>query len=277
MEKWKKFSVDSESYIVKFIRSDAEPVVTCFLSDFKSLWSECITSTSILQKRFTELNRRLDVDDDKLLEIITKLPESIQFAQFNPAEDGVRKLCFEYHLSAEIILRHNWHLQKSDEQTFFEQITKPMMNQMLTFYDNQTKLIDIVKRKDQEIEQYKLDGAPPITRQQLVTKPFDISDVPLNVNMFECPITEFTGEFASNDGLTTKASDQIDLGQDDGKPGTNSNTPSRLKGLTPIKRIQKIQYADSDDDEETNESKPRQTKAVPIDFYLNRRRKIRKL
>lgn len=272
MEKWKKLSIGSESYIVKFIKSDAEPIVTCLLSNFKSIWSESITSTSILQKRFTEFNRRLDIEDDKLLGIITNLPESIQNTKFDAAEDGVRKLSFEYHLSAEIILRHIWFLQKSDEQTFFEQITKPMMNQMLELYDSHTKLIDIVKRKDQEIEQYKLDGAPPITRQQLVTKPFDIVDAPRNMNMFECPIIEFEREFGFNDGLTSKAIDQIDLGKNDGNSSTISNKPSRLKGLTPIKRIQKIQYDDSDDDD------LRQLKETPpTRLHINRRRKIRKI
>lgn len=255
MEKWQKFNIGDDIYIIKFRRndkSDPESSVTCWLSNFKTLWSEAITSASMLQKRFSESNHRLDIENDKLLDIITHLPESIEYTKFQATESN-HKLSFEYHLSEEIRLRHWWLLRKSDDDTFFEHITKPMMAQLLEMHNNRASLIDLVQRKDQEIEQYKLDGAPPLTRKQLVTRPFDIGDFMLNAEVFQCSVMakEFGslekgiyGAMADSDGK-----DREYAGKTSGDTSsTSSNNSKSLKGFTPLKRIQPIQYDDSDED-----------------------------
>lgn len=249
MEKWNKLLIGTVPYVIKFQKNatpDSDPIVTCWLSNFKSIWTESIASISILQKRFSELNRRLDIDDDQLLDIVSRLPESIQHTKFEPDDNEKHKLCFEYDLSKEVKVRHFWLLQKSNEQSFYEHITKPMMAQMLELHANHTKLIDLVKRKDQEIEQYKLDGAT-LTRKQLATKPFHSDDVALEADMFECSATELASEFGVFAAVqSTETKDDTAGG---GTPGSAGSKAKAIKGPVPLKRIQPIQYYENSDDE----------------------------
>lgn len=281
MDKWIRLVIDSECFVIKFqknIASDSNAIVTCWLSNFKLLWTESIASIAILQKRFSELNRQLDIDDDKLFEMITRLPQSIQYTEFQANENGKHKLSFEYHLSKEIKARYCWLLQKSNEQLFFEHITKPMMSQMLELHTSRSQLIDLVQRKDQEIEQYKMDGAK-LTRKQLATKPFESDDVSLKVDMFECSVADFSRECGAIDGdsmLKTESKDNTGIEATPGRIGKKTKT---IKGLVPLKRIQPIQYVDSDDDSQADKQTSYQnvTANKQTSHDTNHTKRIRKI
>lgn len=199
MEQWSKFENNSRLFIVKFCRNKntddtPKPVITCWLSDFTSLWTESIETNELLIQRIATENPCLVIDgiQDKILNTISAVGGNDIIKIEENAENGQLTLNLKYNLPLKI----RWLLDKCDEQMFFNQVTSLMLRQVYCLQQNNDALIDIIKKKDQEIVEYKLDRAKPLTRPQFTTKPFDASTSKPQFSMFDCAVAEFSSLFA---------------------------------------------------------------------------------
>lgn len=276
MEKWSKLNLDHKVYIIKYDQSSTEnsdSMVTCWLSDFKHLWKESIETIENLQKRFSEQNRRYEIKNDQLIETIVKLSANICNSKIESNDDKL-KLHFDYPFSEDIFVKFYWLLERCDHQEFYENISMPMLKQMIELQANRTKLIEIIEKKDQEIEQYKLDGAAPLMRKQFITKPFENVDADLQFKMFSSDISEFSNaligtdqlmettvsDVQAKDNVETKSSNSI---KDDSMIIASCSSKARnRKGFTIIKRIEAVTYEENDSDDDSQSKKQQITQDV---------------
>lgn len=206
MDRWLSFQInDSDHFIVKFCCNhddNSKSAATCWLSDFTSLWTESINTKSELLDRFFAENEIIDRSSEgiekQVLDTIGTLPpdsnKNIELRIDNNEDDRNIMLKFKYILS-EIPVRFQWKLTKSDSKQFFDVITKSIFQQLFELQNRNEELVQIIKSKNLEIEQYKLDGAKPLMRKQFITPPFDENDYPQPFQMVDCQNADITHKF----------------------------------------------------------------------------------
>lgn len=187
MEQWSNIQIGSNICIIKFDRnSDVnQESFTFWLCNFKKLWSESLNSKDELFQRFKDYNPTTN-DDEITNQLIEALGTREKYTEVNAdikSSDNEIKFEFALQLNEGVSMKFYWLLKKCDEQIFFEQITKPMMHQI----GDKNKLIEIVKKKDDEIGQYKLVCTESL-RKRFITQPFQESDM---TSMFDCEIEQF--------------------------------------------------------------------------------------
>lgn len=172
MDRWLKFRTESDFFIIKF---DTDSSQTCWLSDFTTLWSESIDTKEKLLERFSAENPLVVLDEieDQILKTLSSLPKKSENVQIIKGENDAITFKLKYLLMETIPLKFYWQLKKCDPKEFFENITKSLFHQLFELQGSQDELVEIIKTKDLEIEQYKLDGAQ-LMRKQFMTKPFDM-------------------------------------------------------------------------------------------------------
>lgn len=206
MDRWLNFQInDSDHFIIKFCCNHddtTESVATCWLSNFTSLWTESITTKSELLDRFFAENGVIDRSSEgiekQVLDTIGTLPPDSKHIEIsidnNNEDDQIITLKFKYILSG-IPVRFHWKLTKSDSKQFFDVITKSIFQQLFELQNRNEELVQIIKSKDLEIEQYKLDGAKPLMRKQFITRPFDENDYPKPFQIVDCQNADITKKF----------------------------------------------------------------------------------
>lgn len=206
MDQWLSFQInDSDHFIIKFYCNhddNTESAATCWLSNFTCLWTESITTKSELLDRFFAANEIIDRSSDgiekQVLDTIRTLPpdskNNIEILIDNNEADQIITLKFKYILSG-IPVRFHWKLTKSDSKQFFDVITKSIFQQLFELQNRNEELVKIIKSKDLEIEQYKLDGAKPLMRKQFITRPFDEHDYPQSFQIIDCQNADITHKF----------------------------------------------------------------------------------
>lgn len=191
MERWSKLKLGANLFLSKFDRKNSETVdsFTFWLSDYKTLWSECINSKDNLLQRLADDNPALTITDEIFDQLVGALNPVESTAHANtdikPGDEEI-KLQLKLSLGDKIQSQFHWFLKKCDSETFFEQITKSLL------YENceLKQLIDIVKKKDDEIKQHKLEGARPLERKRFITDVFNADEFTLQSQVFDCTIDD---------------------------------------------------------------------------------------
>lgn len=231
MDQWLSFQInDSDHFIVKFCCNhddDTQTAATCWLSNFTSLWTESITTKSEVLDRFFAINEIIDRSSEgiecQVLDTIGTLPpnsKNIEISCDNNEDDQIITLKFKYTLSG-IPVHFHWKLTKSDSKQFFDVITKSMFQQLFELQHRHDELVKIIKAKDLEIEQYKLDGAKPLMRKQFITRPFDENAYPQPFQIVDLQNADITQKFSLKRKTTTTPKKNEE--QEEEKNATQSN------------------------------------------------------
>lgn len=194
MEQWLKLKIGDDLFIAKFEEKSAENLENSFtfwLSDFKTLWNEYAINKDNLLQRLAEENPSLEINDEipkQLMGAVGSLETAN--AHIKPDDDEI-KLQVKLLLDGKVSIDFYWLLKRCEPQLFFEIITKPLLHQVGELQFNKMQLIGIIKKKDAEINQYKLDGALPLTRTGFITEPFVEEKLVTSPAMFNCAIDDF--------------------------------------------------------------------------------------
>lgn len=100
---------------------------------------------------FQQRNTNLQLEDDKILELITKLKASEYKLEEN-------QLNVKYYVSG-YPYRFTWHLSASKTEEFMEFFTAPLLCTLKSSQAKIEELEELLKKKDEEIAGYKLSGA----------------------------------------------------------------------------------------------------------------------
>jgi len=169
---WRLISIHNDSkslneqFMFSIVKESNEHFVVN-LSDFKVLWRERIAWQDILNRAKSE-NPFMNVDGKKgaIERTISSLADQYKYN----CKENELLLKIKYYISG-VPFHFYWKLMKSNSDVFFEEITKKLLVTLLNVQDQRFELIDIVKRKDLEINQYKAEGAT-LTRKNIATQPF---------------------------------------------------------------------------------------------------------
>lgn len=185
MSLWKVYTINSVPYIIRFERQKCSSNrLTCWLSDFKSLWKETFENESEALTRANKENPLLATADiiQIILDTVCSLPpisetgdSSTSIRNVEQNDDAVT-FRLKYYLAEGVPFKFFWALRKCPIDVFFEEITRGLLSHIDRLQKEREALEEIIRKKDEEIDQYKLEGAGPLSRKQLVTERFDPSE-----------------------------------------------------------------------------------------------------
>ncbi|XP_055303024.1 uncharacterized protein LOC129568779 [Sitodiplosis mosellana] len=268
MDRWSKLKIGADLFVGKFDRnsSEAGESFTFWLSDFKTLWSECVSSKENLLQRLADDNPTLTISDemsDQLLGALNTVGSATQVNTDIKPGDEEFKLQFKLLLGEGTARKFHWLLTKCEPQVFFDQITKSLLHQICDL----SQLIDIVKSKDDEIRQHKLEGARSLERRRFITKVFNADEFKSQSQTFDCSVDDFRsiiGPSAKN--LAKNEANEVVI-----SPKKPTNAPNRggrnrmLFRNQPFIKPGNVQYDESDGDEDEPASARTEVEVKPED------------
>lgn len=215
---WKTIQINSTAYIFKLRHNGAQNKTACFLSDFKTIWSEALDSSELLSRAKTE-NPFLDEYDAILNTTISNLPTESNATPSNielvECNDEV-KLKLKYYVE-KVPFVFYWNLTQCNINVFFEEVTQTLLGHVANLQNETDTLRALLVRKDAEIAEYKNERSCPLTRRHLITEPFDQSQIQ-SMHLFDwslLPLKECwnadTGEEMGNFQKTGSAAEPCGL------------------------------------------------------------------
>lgn len=203
MVRWSNLQTDFGVFIMRLDeQSDdntGESTFTIWVSDMKFLWNETLTRQDIFE-RFAHKNPALSIENDdviqsQLIAALGSLDNAPNVKNPNidnePQNDDAIEVQVKYHIFDDFEVDFEWRLKKCSPEEFFEQITKPLLRQVGELQDKNKELIGVAKKKDDEIDQYKLEVGQIEIRKKFVTKKFEEEKFELQTQMFSFGIDRF--------------------------------------------------------------------------------------
>ncbi|XP_043484152.1 non-homologous end-joining factor 1-like isoform X2 [Leptopilina heterotoma] len=166
---WKSVKILNKQY--GFLSKKENNVYTISLTDFVTLWHEELTIETILQ-RCKALNPLLKIEalniEKTIEEILSQIPEILDSAV---EETNSYKIILYNNIKGGK-LKFELNLNRGSNEEFYETITKSISTISMDLIDKYYLLLNIIKAKDEEIAEYKSEGAKLI-RKNIETKPFN--------------------------------------------------------------------------------------------------------
>ena len=186
---WFKIQFENKTDVLIWLKIDINPTgfkCICYLTDLTNIYLEEINKNEF-EKRFSKLNDDLEVEDlaDIAKSLQQKLPSDCKSigrrlndkieVEFDWEWDGGAGP--EEDLRREVVIPLKWifKLSLGTSEQFSELVTKKLFLCLLKQQQDKDFLLEVIKRKDQEIEDYENCGAR-LSRSSLKTGRFNSQD-----------------------------------------------------------------------------------------------------
>ncbi|XP_063218112.1 non-homologous end-joining factor 1-like [Bacillus rossius redtenbacheri] len=159
-----------KKYIVKTACSDATHTV--FLCDIEHGFVEVLTQEDML-RRCKELNPLVEASPERLVAHVVALLDGRRddvHRSLRPL-GGVRVLALRSKLVG-LLFSFEFRLQPAAGDHIYTQVMAPILATLLELHERQTCLMKLLKKKDEEIAEYKINGGQ-LSRRNLETPVFD--------------------------------------------------------------------------------------------------------
>ncbi|KAK2576616.1 hypothetical protein KPH14_005283 [Odynerus spinipes] len=161
---WKKIYIQDNPFIVCVTKEHEGWKV--LLTNFKEIWSESLTDEKILE-RSKKLNSILVISDSEHKEVVLDTLTDIPKHAIEASTERIKLLkTFEGGR-----FKFELNFSKGTTEEFWENVTKPLYLSSIELIRRQNILLDLIKKKDQEIAEYKAEGAE-LLRKNIETKVF---------------------------------------------------------------------------------------------------------
>lgn len=182
---WNSIKINNDTYMISIIYKN--DTIKIFLTNLIEIWIETLTKEIILD-RCRKLNPLLNVEaidyNDIILNILTNMSEYI-------VEASIEHIKLRAQLNGGSI-KFSVNLEKGTSQDFWEIITKPLYISSMEIIRQHQFLLDLIKKKDEEIAEYKAEGAELI-RKNIETKFF--TEEQFKIDIPTPNITDYTNTF----------------------------------------------------------------------------------
>ena len=161
---WNDIKIGHDFYMISVTRRDE--VIEVFLTNLTELWMETLTTEIILDK-CRKLNPLLNVAAINCSEIVANILSNV-------SQHIVQASVEEIKLHAQLeggLMKFSLNLTKGTCRHFGEIVMKPLCISSLEIIRQNKILVDLIKRKDEEIAEYKAEGAELI-RKNIETETF---------------------------------------------------------------------------------------------------------
>lgn len=161
---WENIKIGDASYMISIAKNNGSFEI--YLTNLVELWTEVLTRDSILQK-LRKLNALLNIEmldpDEVVMKLLNNISEHI-------TEATVEEMKLRTKIGGGF-LKFHLNLAKASPQKFYEVVTKPLCFSSAELLRQREILIDVIKKKDEEIAEYKAEGAELI-RKNIETRTF---------------------------------------------------------------------------------------------------------
>ncbi|XP_031365311.1 uncharacterized protein LOC102676318 isoform X1 [Apis dorsata] len=182
---WNNIKINNDTYMISITYKN--DTIKVFLTNLIEIWIETLTKEIILD-RCRKLNPLLNVEaidyNDIILNILSNMSKYIVEASIEHIK-----------LRAQIdggLMKFYINLEKGTSQDFWEIITKPLYISSMEIIRQHKILLDLIKKKDEEIAEYKAEGAELI-RKNIETKFFTEEQFKIDIPIPN--ITDYTNTF----------------------------------------------------------------------------------
>lgn len=168
---WTPLVLNETNYLLKCLK---EATINFYITDFKEMWHEEL-SPAELRNRFQELNPLFDttlLTEDDLVERILSLISEPDPTILYTLTKQLDHVTLDIKSMREFSIKYRFYLKLANYATFFAQFTLPLMQTVQYLEMRQKKLVDLLERKDKEIQEHVLENGE-LTRKAIVTKKFD--------------------------------------------------------------------------------------------------------
>ncbi|XP_071870856.1 uncharacterized protein isoform X1 [Bombus fervidus] len=178
---WNNIKINNDIYMVSVTQKD--DIIKVFLTNLIEIWIDTLTKEIILD-RCRKLNRLLNIEaldyNDIILNVLNDMSKYIINATVEHIELQVQvERC---------LMKFELNLTKGTSEDFWDFITKPLCISSMEIIHQHKFLLDLIRRKDEEIAEYKAEGAKLI-RKNIETKPFKDEQFKItisNPNIIDC-------------------------------------------------------------------------------------------
>ncbi|CAD1471766.1 unnamed protein product, partial [Heterotrigona itama] len=184
---WNNIKINNDSYMVSITQKD--DTIKVFLTNLIEIWMDTLTKEIILD-RCRKLNPLLNIEDLNYYDVVLNILNNMSRNMINASVEHIK-------LRAEIdggMMKFDVNLTKGTSQDFWEIITKPLCMSTMEISRQHKFLLDLVKKKDEEISEYKAEGAELI-RKNIETKRFE--EEQLKITILDPNIIDYTNIFQS--------------------------------------------------------------------------------
>jgi len=167
---WKKFKIEGKELLIKHSLIDEchKIVVTNFIN----LWHEEIANEDLLI-RCKGMNRLVEATDEVFLRNALSLLQTEADHVIRSFVQADHETVLELHTCLDgLKFRIKFFLKLANNILMFEELTCPLLTVVADLEKRNQLLMDMIKKKDLEILEYKLEGAQ-ISRKAVETEQFD--------------------------------------------------------------------------------------------------------
>lgn len=129
--RWSEIKVESIDYVIQIVTHKTSDQLTCWLSDFSSIWHETITVDNML-KRYKECNHELQLNDERQLTLLeySAHPENANSWTI-VRNEGMLKLQTKNYITVDDPLEFHWSLEKVSDPAIFGKFTKSVLTDII--------------------------------------------------------------------------------------------------------------------------------------------------
>ncbi|XP_077997058.1 non-homologous end-joining factor 1-like [Glandiceps talaboti] len=168
---WQTFVIKKARYLIKCHFSEESYEILIY--DMNSMWHENCTSKRF-KKRTKELNPSVEAPVTRLLDHLqsnlTCQQKDVKYDIDN--EDDTMTITIQSNLAAGVPFTWKCHCYLATNDMMGIHLTTPLLTMIGELERRQEELESLLRKKDNEIEDYKLGGAK-VSRKHLETVPFD--------------------------------------------------------------------------------------------------------
>ncbi|KAK9301939.1 hypothetical protein QLX08_005867 [Tetragonisca angustula] len=178
---WNNIKINNDTYMVSVTQKD--DTIKVFLTNLIEIWMDTLTKEIILD-RCRKLNPLLNIEDINYYDVVLNILNNMSRNIINASVEHIK-------LRAEIdggTMKFDVNLTKGTPQNFWEIVTKPLCISSMEISRQHKFLLDLVKRKDEEINEYKAEGAK-LLRKNIETKCFKEEQLKITIldpNTIDC-------------------------------------------------------------------------------------------
>lgn len=172
---WNNIKINNDTYMVSVIQKDN--TIKVLLTNLIEIWMDTLTKEIILD-RCRKLNPLLNIEDLNYYDVVLNILNNMSRNIINVSVEHIK-------LRAEVdggIMKFDVNLTKGTPQDFWEIITKPLCISSMESSRQHKFLLDLVKKKDEEIFEYKAGGAELI-RKNIETKRFKEEQLKITIDL----------------------------------------------------------------------------------------------
>lgn len=191
MSIWKTFKINANPYLFKLKETDS--IYTCFVSDFKSIWSESLNKQELLDRAKDKVNRFIDIGD-WIFDILNGLPppQKADDIKIHELDQNRIELDLQYNRNGKIPFTFCWRLTQQSSQVLYDEVIMPLLQHIVNVEREMDSLNKAIKQKDDEIKQ--LNGGT-VPRRKNISNGADHANGGNGVVSFiDCSLASFLGD-----------------------------------------------------------------------------------